>query len=101
MANRFQKFIYYLSAEAPILFVLAIVWWIQKKNWIAGKTAIAFFADMTFLKHRRHRQQLLSRQRPALNLPGLRFMTDRVIARKDTMCRILPWASVQPAALHW
>lgn len=33
MANRFQKFIYYLSAEAPILFIFDIVWLIQKKTW--------------------------------------------------------------------
>ena len=33
MANRFQKFIYYLSAEAPVLMILAIVWLIEKSIW--------------------------------------------------------------------
>lgn len=33
MANRFQKFIYYLSAEAPVLMVIAIVWLIEKSTW--------------------------------------------------------------------
>ena len=58
MANRFQKFIYYLSAEAPILFVLAIVWWIQKKNWIVPLTlmvtglVLIIFFDLFFKKAR-------------------------------------------------
>lgn len=34
LANRFQKFIYHLSAEAPVLFVFAIVWLIQKNSWM-------------------------------------------------------------------
>lgn len=33
MANRFQKFIYYLSAEVPVLMVIAIVWLIEKSTW--------------------------------------------------------------------
>ena len=32
MANRFQKCIYYLSAEAPVLIVLAVLWLIQKSS---------------------------------------------------------------------
>lgn len=33
MANRFQKLIYYLSAEAPILIVFAVIWLIEKSTW--------------------------------------------------------------------
>lgn len=33
MANRFQKFIYYFSAETPILLVLAIMWLVRKSSW--------------------------------------------------------------------
>lgn len=33
MANRLQKFIYYFSAEAPVLLILAIVWLIEKSSW--------------------------------------------------------------------
>lgn len=33
MANRFQKFIYYFSAEAPILLVLSIMWLVEKSAW--------------------------------------------------------------------
>ncbi len=33
MANRFQKFIYFLSAETPILIVFAVVWLIEKSTW--------------------------------------------------------------------
>lgn len=32
VANRFQKCIYYLSAEAPVLIVLAVLWFIQKSS---------------------------------------------------------------------
>lgn len=35
MANRFQKFIYYLSTEAPVLIVLALVWLIKESTWDA------------------------------------------------------------------
>lgn len=31
MANRFQKLIYFLSAESPILVMVAIVWLIDRK----------------------------------------------------------------------
>lgn len=34
MANRFQKLIYYLSAETPILVVLALAWALQKSSWV-------------------------------------------------------------------
>jgi hypothetical protein len=34
MANRFQKLIYFLSAESPILVMVAIVWLIEKSTWI-------------------------------------------------------------------
>lgn len=33
MANRFQKFIYYFSAEAPVLIVFAILWLWKKSKW--------------------------------------------------------------------
>ena len=33
MANRFQKLIYYLSAEAPVLMILALLWIIDKSKW--------------------------------------------------------------------
>lgn len=33
MANRFQKFIYYLSAETPVLLVLGIMWLCEKSSW--------------------------------------------------------------------
>lgn len=33
MANRFQKLLYYLSAEAPILLIFAITWFIEKSSW--------------------------------------------------------------------
>lgn len=33
MANRFQKLIYFLSAETPILIVFAVVWLIEKSTW--------------------------------------------------------------------
>lgn len=33
MANRFQKFIYYLSAEAPVMIILAILWLWKKSTW--------------------------------------------------------------------
>lgn len=33
MANRFQKFIYFLSAETPALVIFAIVWIIKKSTW--------------------------------------------------------------------
>lgn len=37
MANRFQKFIYYISAFAPVLIVFAIVWLIEKSSWTQPK----------------------------------------------------------------
>lgn len=33
MANRFQKLLYFLSAESPILIIFAIVWLIEKSTW--------------------------------------------------------------------
>lgn len=33
MANRFQKLIYFLSAESPILIMFALVWLIKKSTW--------------------------------------------------------------------
>lgn len=33
MANRFQKLIYFLSAESPILIMFALVWLIGKSTW--------------------------------------------------------------------
>lgn len=33
MANRFQKLIYFLSAESPIIIMFAIVWLIEKSTW--------------------------------------------------------------------
>ena len=33
MGNRFQKLIYFLSAESPILIMFAIVWLIEKSTW--------------------------------------------------------------------
>ena len=33
MANRFQKFLYYLSAEAPVFMVFAVLWFIEKSTW--------------------------------------------------------------------
>jgi hypothetical protein len=32
MANRFQKLLYFLSAESPILIMFAFVWLIVEKN---------------------------------------------------------------------
>lgn len=34
MANRLQKFIYLLSAESPILLIIAIVWLIEKSSFL-------------------------------------------------------------------
>jgi len=52
MANRFQKFIYFLSAEAPIMFVFAAVWKVQKNSWkvpiisiVIGILLIILFED--------------------------------------------------------
>lgn len=33
MANRFQKLLYFLSAESPILIMFAVVWLIEKSTW--------------------------------------------------------------------
>lgn len=32
MANRFQKFIYYISAEAPVMIIFALLWILQKSS---------------------------------------------------------------------
>lgn len=47
MANRFQKFIYYLTAEAPAFFVLGLIWFIKKSEW--GKTIVLSWKVPVFL----------------------------------------------------
>lgn len=42
MANRLQKFIYFLSAETPILFVFALVWLIEKSDFKAAPVVISW-----------------------------------------------------------
>ncbi|MDO4808533.1 MAG: hypothetical protein Q4A04_01000 [Eubacteriales bacterium] len=32
MANRFQKFIYYISAESPVMIIFALLWILQKSS---------------------------------------------------------------------
>ncbi len=55
MANRFQKFIYYLTAEAPIMIFLAIAWLIRKpSSWkvpvvlLVGATLLIIFFNCFF-----------------------------------------------------
>ena len=33
MANRLQKLLYFLSAESPVIIFIAILWYVQKKEW--------------------------------------------------------------------
>lgn len=33
MANRLQKLLYFLSSESPVLIFIAILWYVQKKEW--------------------------------------------------------------------
>ena len=54
MANRFQKLIYYLSAEAPVLMILALLWLIDKSKWdspikISWGVPIVFLLVAAFL----------------------------------------------------
>lgn len=54
MANRFQKFIYYLSAETPVLLVLGIMWLFEKSTWqkpimISWKVPALLFIVSTIL----------------------------------------------------
>ena len=54
MANRFQRLIYFLSAESPILFVFAIVWFIEKSTWtkpiaISWKVPLVLIVMSVFL----------------------------------------------------
>ena len=46
MANRFQKFIYYLSAEAPALIVFALVWLIKKSSWELNQIRIDWIVPL-------------------------------------------------------
>lgn len=54
MANRFQKLIYYLSAEAPVFIVFAIIWLCKESTWtepviLSWKVPVLLFAIAVIL----------------------------------------------------
>ena len=49
MANRLQKLLYYLSAESPVFVFVAVLWYIQKKEWILPVILVILAVTITVL----------------------------------------------------
>ena len=71
MANRLQKLLYFLSAEFPVFIFAAVIWFVQKKEWmvpvilvtLAVTTTVLFFASFHFGRK---------------NLPGITVKIDEI-----------------------
>lgn len=49
MANRLQKLLYYLSAESPVFIFVAVLWYVQKKEWLVPVVLIILALTITKL----------------------------------------------------
>lgn len=49
MANRLQKLLYFLSAEAPVMVMAAVVWAVQKEVWVGSVVLTAIAVTLIIL----------------------------------------------------
>ena len=49
MANRLQKLLYFLSAESPVFIFVAVIWYIQKKEWLVPVILVILATMVTVL----------------------------------------------------
>ena len=49
MANRLQKLLYFLSAEAPVFIFVAVLWYVQNKEWLIPVALVIMVVVVTVL----------------------------------------------------
>ena len=99
MANRFQKFIYYLSAEAPVIILLAIWSLIQKVPWVVpviliGVALILIWVFIVFFKK-------ANKDLSIMDINGSKFKCIDGWLIGYAVSYLLPFASLAVGAVLW